>query len=79
MQEQLDLAQSKLKENSKEYDELFDLTVKMCKDFKKMIDFAETNYPDALQGLKPREFSRLLLFEGNANLYQKSYKMNIIK
>lgn len=79
MQEQLDLAQSKLKENSKDYDELFDLTVKMCKDYKKIIEFAEANYPDTLQGLKPRDFSRLLQFEGNANLYQKSYKMNIIK
>lgn len=79
MQEQLDLAQSKLKENSKEYDELFDLTVKMCKDYKKMIEFAEASYPEAMQGAKPRDFARLLQFESNANLYQKSYKMNIIK
>lgn len=79
MQEMLDFAESKLKENSQEFDELFDLTVKLCKDYKKLLEYSEEHFPEASEKVKERDFSELGKHEKNANLYQKSYRMKIIK
>lgn len=79
MQELLDLAHSKLKENSRGYDELFDLTVKLCRDYKKLLDFGREHYPSVAQGLPQKDFSLLKKFEAQANLYQKSVKLDLIK
>lgn len=79
MQELLDLAHSKLKDNSQQYDELFDLTVKMCKDYKKLLDYGKDVFPDAVQDLPSKDFSQLKKFEKNTNIYQKSVKLNLTK
>jgi N6-adenosine-specific RNA methylase IME4 len=79
MQELLDLAHSKLKENSKSYDDLLELTMKLCKDYKKLAEFGQTNFPE-VTGEQPQiDYSVLKKFEKNANLYQKSLKLNLIK
>ena len=79
MQELLDLAHSKLRDNSQQYDELFDLTVKMCKDYKKLLDYGMDVFPDAVQDLPSKDFSQLKKFEKNTNIYQKSVKLNLTK
>jgi hypothetical protein len=79
LQELLDLANYKLKENSRSYDELFDLTVKLCKDYKKLLDYGQEYYPETVQGLPRKDFSLLKKFETNANIYQKSQKLDLNK
>lgn len=79
MQELLDLAHSKLKENSKSYDDLLELTLKLCKDYKKLAEFGQTHFPEVTADQTPKDFGPLKKFEKNANLYQKSLKLNLIK
>lgn len=79
MQELLDLSHSKLKENSKSYDELLEMTLKLCKDYKKLVEFGQANFPEATGDVPPKDYSILKKFEKNANLYQKSLKLNLIK
>ena len=79
MQELLDLAHSKLRDNSQNYDELFDLTVRMCKDFRKLLDYGEEHFPEVVEGLPQKDFSQLKRFEKQTNLYQKSVRLNLTR
>ena len=79
LQELLDLANSKLKDNSRSYDELFDLTVKMCKDYKKLLDYGNQYFPETVTDLPNKDFSLLKKFEKQANLYQKSQRLDLLK
>lgn len=53
--------------------------MKLCKDYKKLLDFGKEHYPTVAQGMPQKDFSLLKKFEANANLYQKSVRMDLIK